>query len=72
MLGRQLEQLYPDQHSQPQDEAVLGLCGLEGQGQLELFLSLYGVIRARGSLILAVLAGTGLQAIQARRMQRHA
>ena len=76
MLGRQLEQLYPDQHSQPQDEAVLqvrelttgrrlrgvdldlhkgeilGLCGLEGQGQLELFLSLYGVIRARGSIVI--------------------
>ena len=75
MLGRRLEQLYPDRHSTPQDETVLtvralaagrrlrgvdfdlrrgevlGLCGLEGQGQLELFLSLYGVIRARGSII---------------------
>jgi ribose transport system ATP-binding protein len=74
MLGRRLAQLYPEQHSQPQPEAVLsarslsagrrlrsvdldvhrgevlGLCGLEGQGQLELFLSLYGVIRSRGSI----------------------
>jgi len=75
MLGRRLEQLYPEQHSTPRDETVLtvraltsgrrlrgvdldlhqgeilGLCGLEGQGQLELFLSLYGVIRARGSIL---------------------
>ena len=26
------------------------MAGLEGQGQLELFLSLYGVIRSRGSI----------------------
>ncbi len=76
MLGRRLEQLYPDQHSTPQDEIVLavreltagrrlrgvdfdlhrgeilGVCGLEGQGQLELFLSLYGVIRARGAILI--------------------
>lgn len=75
MLGRRLEQLYPEQRSTRQDEIVLtvqalaagrrlrgvdfslhrgeilGLCGLEGQGQLELFLSLYGVIRARGSIL---------------------
>jgi ribose transport system ATP-binding protein len=30
---------------------ILGVCGLEGQGQLELFLSLYGVIRSRGSIV---------------------
>lgn len=29
---------------------ILGVAGLEGQGQLELFLSLYGVIRSRGSI----------------------
>jgi ribose transport system ATP-binding protein len=76
MLGRPLEQLYPNQHSIPEEETVLaaraltagrrlrgvdldlhrgeilGLCGLEGQGQLELFLSLYGVIRARGSILI--------------------
>jgi len=75
MLGRRLEQLYPEQHSTPRDETVLavrelaagrrlqgvdfdlrrgeilGVCGLEGQGQLELFLSLYGVIRSRGSIV---------------------
>jgi ribose transport system ATP-binding protein len=75
MLGRRLEQLYPEQHSTPLDETVLevrelaagrrlhgvdfglrrgeilGICGLEGQGQLELFLSLYGVIRSRGSIV---------------------
>jgi ribose transport system ATP-binding protein len=75
MLGRRLEQLYPERHNTPDDETVLavraltagrrlhgvdfdlrrgeilGICGLEGQGQLELFLSLYGVIRARGSIV---------------------
>jgi ribose transport system ATP-binding protein len=75
MLGRRLEQLYPEQHNTPGDETVLavrelaagrrlhgvdfdlrrgeilGVCGLEGQGQLELFLSLYGVIRSRGSIV---------------------
>lgn len=30
---------------------ILGICGLEGQGQLELFLALHGVIRARGSIL---------------------
>jgi ribose transport system ATP-binding protein len=29
---------------------ILGVAGLEGQGQLELFLSLYGVIRSHGSI----------------------
>jgi ribose transport system ATP-binding protein len=29
---------------------ILGVAGLEGQGQLELFLSLYGVMRSRGSI----------------------
>jgi ribose transport system ATP-binding protein len=29
---------------------ILGVAGLKGQGQLELFLSLYGVIRSRGSI----------------------
>jgi ribose transport system ATP-binding protein len=75
MLGRPLEQLYPERHNTPRDEIVLavrqltagrrlhgvdfdlrrgeilGICGLEGQGQLELFLSLYGVIRSRGSIV---------------------
>lgn len=30
---------------------ILGVAGLEGQGQLELFLSLYGVIRSHGSIV---------------------
>jgi ribose transport system ATP-binding protein len=75
MLGRRLEQLYPEQHNTPSNETmlavrelaagrrlhgvdfdlrrgeILGVCGLEGQGQLELFLSLYGVIRSRGSIV---------------------
>lgn len=29
---------------------IVGVAGLEGQGQLELFLSLYGVIRSHGSV----------------------
>ena len=29
---------------------IVGVAGLEGQGQLELFLSLYGVIRSRGTI----------------------
>jgi ribose transport system ATP-binding protein len=32
---------------------ILGVAGLEGQGQLELFLSLYGVIRSRGTITVA-------------------
>ncbi|HXW78491.1 MAG TPA: sugar ABC transporter ATP-binding protein [Acidimicrobiales bacterium] len=30
---------------------ILGVAGLEGQGQLELFLSLYGVIRSHGPIV---------------------
>jgi ribose transport system ATP-binding protein len=29
---------------------ILGMCGLEGQGQLDLFLALYGVIGSHGSI----------------------
>jgi ribose transport system ATP-binding protein len=32
---------------------IVGLCGLEGQGQLEFFLAVYGVIRSRGSIAVA-------------------
>jgi ribose transport system ATP-binding protein len=46
--GRRLRGVELDLHR----GEILGLCGLEGQGQLELFLSLYGVIRARGSILI--------------------
>lgn len=29
---------------------ILGMCGLEGQGQLDLFLALYGVTRSHGTI----------------------
>jgi ribose transport system ATP-binding protein len=29
---------------------ILGVCGLEGQGQLELFLALYGILRSQGTI----------------------
>ena len=29
---------------------ILGICGLEGQGQLDLFLALFGVIKSHGSI----------------------
>ncbi|MCU1495031.1 MAG: transporter [Acidimicrobiaceae bacterium] len=29
---------------------ILGICGLEGQGQLELFLALYGIARSHGTI----------------------
>jgi ribose transport system ATP-binding protein len=29
---------------------ILGMCGLEGQGQLDLFLALFGVVRSHGSI----------------------
>jgi len=45
--GRRLRGVDLDLHR----GEILGLCGLEGQGQLELFLSLYGVIRSRGSVL---------------------
>jgi|HubBroStandDraft_1064217.scaffolds.fasta_scaffold02580_8 ribose transport system ATP-binding protein len=44
--GRRLRGVDLDVHR----GEVLGLCGLEGQGQLELFLAIYGVIRSRGSI----------------------
>jgi ribose transport system ATP-binding protein len=44
--GRRLRHTNLDVH----EGEILGVAGLEGQGQLELFLSLYGVIRSRGSI----------------------
>jgi ribose transport system ATP-binding protein len=44
--GRRLRSATLDVH----EGEILGVAGLEGQGQLELFLSLYGVIRSRGSI----------------------
>jgi ribose transport system ATP-binding protein len=44
--GRRLRGVDLDVHR----GEVLGLCGLEGQGQLELFLAVYGVIGSRGSI----------------------
>ncbi|HTX00885.1 MAG TPA: sugar ABC transporter ATP-binding protein [Acidimicrobiales bacterium] len=29
---------------------ILGICGLEGQGQLELFLALFGILRSQGTV----------------------
>jgi len=29
---------------------ILGMCGLEGQGQLDLFLALFGVVKSHGSI----------------------
>ena len=42
--GRRLHHASLDVH----EGEILGVAGLEGQGQLELFLSLYGVIRSHG------------------------
>jgi ribose transport system ATP-binding protein len=42
--GRRLHHADLDVH----EGEILGVAGLEGQGQLELFLSLYGVIKPRG------------------------
>ncbi len=44
--GRRLRNANLEVH----EGEILGVAGLEGQGQLELFLSLYGIIRARGSI----------------------
>jgi ribose transport system ATP-binding protein len=44
--GRRLRHASLDVH----EGEILGVAGLEGQGQLELFLSLYGVIRSRGTI----------------------
>jgi ribose transport system ATP-binding protein len=77
MLGRKLEQLYPERAAEPRppvllstrqlssgrrlreasievhEGEILGIAGLEGQGQLELFLSLYGMRRSRGGITVA-------------------
>lgn len=74
MLGRKLEQLYPEKSSSASSEIalrthglrlghrlrgvdldlhqgeILGIGGLQGQGQLELFLALFGVVRAQGHI----------------------
>jgi ribose transport system ATP-binding protein len=47
--GRRLRHASLDVH----EGEILGVAGLEGQGQLELFLSLYGVIRSRGTITVA-------------------
>lgn len=44
--GRRLRQASLEVH----EGEILGVAGLEGQGQLELFLSLYGVIRSHGEI----------------------
>jgi ribose transport system ATP-binding protein len=44
--GRRLRHANLEVH----EGEILGVAGLEGQGQLELFLSLYGVIRGRGAI----------------------
>ena len=45
--GRRLHDVNLDVH----EGEILGVAGLEGQGQLELFLSLYGVIRPHGEIV---------------------
>jgi ribose transport system ATP-binding protein len=45
-LGHRLRDVDLDVHA----GEVLGVGGLQGQGQLELFLSLFGVLRAQGSI----------------------
>jgi ribose transport system ATP-binding protein len=47
--GRRLRQASLQVH----EGEILGVAGLEGQGQLELFLSLYGVIRSHGVITVA-------------------
>ena len=47
--GRRLRHASLDVH----EGEILGVAGLEGQGQLELFLSLYGVVRSRGTITVA-------------------
>ncbi len=44
--GRRLRHASLEVH----EGEILGVAGLEGQGQLELFLSLYGVLRSRGTI----------------------
>jgi len=44
--GRRLRHASLDVH----EGEILGVAGLEGQGQLELFLSLYGVVRSHGTI----------------------
>ena len=45
-LGHRLRDIDLDVHA----GEVLGVGGLQGQGQLELFLSLFGVLRAQGRI----------------------
>ena len=45
--GRRLRNASLEVH----EGEILGVAGLEGQGQLELFLSLYGVCRSHGSIV---------------------
>ena len=76
MLGRRLEQLFPEAISAPRSKTVLetralsagrrlitadikvhegeivGMAALEGQGQRELFLALYGAIKSRGEILI--------------------
>ena len=47
--GRRLRHASLDVH----EGEILGVAGLEGQGQLELFLSLYGVVRSHGTITVA-------------------
>jgi ribose transport system ATP-binding protein len=45
-FGHRLQDIDLDVH----EGEIVGVGGLQGQGQLELFLSLFGVLRARGSI----------------------
>ena len=47
--GRRLRHASLEVH----EGEILGVAGLEGQGQLELFLSLYGVARSHGTITVA-------------------
>jgi ribose transport system ATP-binding protein len=63
-LGHRLRGIDLDVH----EGEVLGVGGLQGQGQLELFLSLFGVLRARGRIEVAgepVKIGSPRQALNA-------
>src|SRR5581483_10146585 len=45
-VGRRLQHVDLD----VREGEIVGVAGLEGQGQLELFLGLYGVVRSRGEV----------------------